>query len=99
MSKVSYLSYILLVGALVLATAGVDCERHHDYRVYDPYYTDYHVWNDKEVGYYRQWSNENHRDASRDFRKLAPEEQKEYWTWRHNHSDRDRDRSRDTDHR
>lgn len=99
MSRLSYLSYILLVGALVLATAGVDCERHHDYRVYDPYYTDYHVWNDNEVGYYRQWSNENHRDAGRDFRKLPPEEQKEYWTWRHNHGDRDRDRNRDSDHR
>ena len=50
---------------------------------HNPYYSDYHVWNDSEVGHYQQWSRENHRDSGRDFRKLPPEEQKEYWTWRH----------------
>lgn len=91
---------ILLAGALALATAaGLGCERHRAYRVYDPYYTDYHVWDDNEVGYYRQWADEKHRDPNRDFRKLPPEEQKEYWTWRHNHGDHDRDRDRDKDHR
>lgn len=33
---------------------------------------------------------EDHRDEQRDFRKLRPEEQKEYWTWRHSHGDHDR---------
>ena len=64
------------------------CE-HHSYRVYDPYYTDYHVWNDDEVGYYNRWAAETHRDPHRDFRKLNKDEQKEYWTWRHNHGDHD----------
>ena len=88
---------ILLTGVLLLATAGVNCERHHYYRVYDPYYTDYHAWNDNEIVYYHRWADENHRDPNRDFRKLAPEEQKEYWTWRHNRGDHDT--HRDNDHR
>ena len=54
----------------------------------DPYYSDYHVWNDDEVVYYHQWA----RDEHRDFRKLPPEEQKEYWTWRHSRGDHDHDR-------
>src|SRR5262249_37755673 len=82
----------LWLGALVLAAfIGIACE-HHYYRVYDPYYTDYHSWNDQEARYYHQWAAETHRD--RDFRHLHPEEQKEYWTWRHNHGDHD-----DRDHR
>lgn len=79
---------LLLAGALASSLAGIACE-HHYYRVYDPYYTDYHVWNDNEVVYYRRWADETHRD--RDFRKIRPEDQKEYWTWRHNHGDHDRD--------
>ncbi|HEY6763256.1 MAG TPA: hypothetical protein VI386_00670 [Candidatus Sulfotelmatobacter sp.] len=82
----------LLVSAMSLSVAGIGCGRHHPYRVYDPYYTDYHVWNDNEIVYYRQWTNETHRDPHRDFRKIPPGEQKEYWTWRHNHGDHDHDR-------
>jgi hypothetical protein len=78
-------SSLLLAAALACASFGMACSEHHAYRVYDPYYTDYHVWNDNEIVYYRQWSDETHRDRTRDFRKLPPEEQKEYWTWRHNH--------------
>lgn len=58
------------------------------YRVYDPYYRDYHVWDDGEVVYYNRWAGETHRDAHRDFRKLNRNEQKEYWNWRHSHSDK-----------
>jgi len=90
----SPLSMLLLVAALASSAAGIACE-HHAYRVYDPYYTDYHVWNDNEVVYYHRWAEETHRDRDRDFRRLRPEEQKEYWTWRHNHGDHDHDR----DHR
>ena len=78
---------LLLSAALASSLAGIACE-HHAYRVYDPYYTDYHVWNDEEAVYYRRWCDETHRDYRRDFRKLPPEEQKEYFTWRHNHGDR-----------
>jgi hypothetical protein len=45
------------------------------------------VWNGVEVDYYHQWAVQYHRDPKRDFRKLPPEEQKEYWTWRHSHGD------------
>jgi len=86
---------VLLAAALASSLAGIGCAEHHAYRVYYPYYTDYHVWNDDEVVYYHRWADENHRD--RDFKKLRPEEQKEYWTWRHNHGDHDKDRDRDKD--
>jgi len=81
---------VLLALAVAASGTGIACE-HHYYRVYDPYYTDYHVWNGDEVRYYNQWAVETHHDPHRDFRKLPPNEQKEYWTWRHNHGDHDHD--------
>jgi hypothetical protein len=89
------LSSLLLAAALALSMAGIACEHHHYYRVYDPYYTDYHAWNGDEEVYYHRWADETHRDAHRDFRKLPPGEQKEYWTWRHNHGDHDHDHDHD----
>ena len=53
------------------------------YRVYDPYYSDYHVFDNNEIGYYSRWETDTHRSHV-DFRKRKPDEQKEYWTWRHN---------------
>jgi len=87
--KSRFLSSLLLGGAMAFSILGTACAEHHPYRVYDPYYSDYHVWNDEEVVYYHQWARENHRDENRDFRKLRPEEQKEYWNWRHAHGDHD----------
>ncbi len=81
------LSALLLAAAVSSSLAGPACE-HHAYRVYDPYYTDYHQWDNDEVAYYNQWSLETHRDPHREFRHLSDDEKKEYWTWRHNH-DRD----------
>lgn len=89
----SSLSAVLLAAALAASAASLACE-HHYYRVYDPYYTDYHVWNHDEDDYYRSWASETHRDPHRDFRKLPANEQKDYWTWRHNHGDHDRDHDR-----
>jgi hypothetical protein len=83
------LKSLLLAGALTSFLGGLGCGGPHYHRVYDPYYTDYHVWNNDEVVYYNRWADETHRDRNRDFRKLRPEEQKEYWTWRHNHGDKD----------
>ena len=80
---------LCLAVALASTVMGIACAEHHYYRVYDPYYSDYHVWNHDEVVYYNQWATEYHRDPHRDFRKLPPEEQKEYWTWRHSHGDHD----------
>lgn len=89
---------LLLAGAISLSASGLACA-HHYYRAYDPYYTDYHVWNGDEEVYYQRWAVENHHDPHRDFRRLPAAEQKEYWTWRHNHGDHDRDdRQRDHDH-
>ncbi|MGD0986497.1 MAG: hypothetical protein ABR874_01720 [Candidatus Sulfotelmatobacter sp.] len=79
----SFLTVALASSAFSLACA------HHTYRVYDPYYSDYHVWNNDEVVYYHQWARENHYDEGRDFRHIPPEQQKEYWTWRHSHGDHD----------
>jgi hypothetical protein len=84
-SKSRFLSSVFLAGALMCSVFGVACGHPHYYRVYDPYYSDYHVWNDSEVTYYHQWAHENHRDENRDFRKIPAGEQKEYWTWRHSH--------------
>jgi len=75
----------LLLGAVLFATAiSTGCAAHVSagYRVYDPYYTDYHVWGPDEDGYYRRWLGERHYEY-RDFRRLEPDRQKEYWTWRH----------------
>ena len=79
---------LLLAVVITLSVLGAACA-HHEYRVYDPYYSDYHVWNDSEIGYYHQWANETHRDPNRDFRHIPPEEQKEYWNWRHSHGSND----------
>jgi hypothetical protein len=79
-----FLSFCLAT-LLTFAMVGAACGGHHAYRVYDPYYNDYHVWNAGELEYYHRWANDYHRDPNRDFRKLPPEEQKEYWTWRHSH--------------
>jgi hypothetical protein len=91
MTHSEYLRPLVLAGAMVLSLAGMACGGHHSYRVYDSYHTDYHTWNNDEVVYYQRWSTETHRDPHRDFRRLPPEEQKEYWNWRHNH-DNDHDR-------
>ena len=87
-----FLSSCFLAAALASFAFGVACAEHHSYRVYDPYYSDYHVWNNDEIVYYHQWARENRRDEHREFRRLPPEEQKEYWSWRHSHGDRDHDR-------
>lgn len=93
------LSSLLLAAALALSVATIGCSEHHAYRVYDPYYTDYHHWDHNEVVYYNTWTVETHRDPHVEFKKLPPREQKEYWTWRHNHGDNDRDHDHDHGHK
>lgn len=85
-SKSGLVRSIFLSGALAAAVMGAACA-HHPYRVYDAYYSDYHVWNGTEEGYYHSWATENHRDPNRDFRHIPAEEQKEYWNWRHSHGE------------
>src|SRR5580692_7860615 len=75
---------LLMALALVLPWAFSSCAVRAGvgYRVYDPYYRDYHVWGDPEVTYYNQWVVETHRPHT-DYRRLRPEEQHQYWDWRH----------------
>ncbi len=47
-------------------------ESEHHYRVRDPSYSDYHLWNNDEVGYDHRSAVETHRDPNRDFRKIPP---------------------------
>ena len=50
------LNSLLLAAAMASSVAGIACSEHHSYRVYDPYYTDYHVWSNDEVVYYNRWT-------------------------------------------
>jgi hypothetical protein len=79
-----WFSSLLLGAALISPLLTVGCAG--NVRVYDPYYHDYHRWDDHETVYYSQWETENHRDH-RDFRKRNKDEQKQYWDWRHSHGD------------
>ena len=80
-----FLRSLCLAAALASTVAGAACAGPHRY--YDPYYSDYQVWDHNEVVFYNQWATETHRDPHRDFRRLNDSEKKEYWTWRHNHGD------------
>jgi hypothetical protein len=62
------------------------CAARASYRVYDPAYEDYHVWDSNEGVYYQRWEVETRRDH-RDSRGRNSDEQKKYWSWRHNHHD------------
>ncbi len=86
MFKKSWLPITLLHTALISAAMLSGCSAHVStgYRVYDPYYTDYHVWGPDEDVYYHRWLGERHYDY-KDFRKLPADRQKDYWNWRHNH--------------
>jgi hypothetical protein len=79
-----YLSTLLLAGAITAPAMISGCAAHAEYRVYDPYYSDYHTWNHDEVVYYNQWETETHRQHV-DFKKRNSDEQKQYWDWRHKH--------------
>jgi hypothetical protein len=81
MLRRSYFSLLSLFLSLVFLTA---CSARVGYRVYDPAYGDYHVWDNGEIGYYNNWLVETHRSHV-DFRKLRPADQNEYWKWRHEH--------------
>lgn len=80
----------LLLAAHIAAGISMGCAARVSYRAYDPAYGDYHVWDDRERGYYNQWVVETHR-PNRDYRKLNRNDQAAYWKWRHtNHPDNDR---------
>ena len=76
----------MLLACALTAVITSGCAHHHYYRVYDPYYNDYHAWTPAEDGYYRQWLKERHYEY-REFSKLNPNEQRDYWNWRHHDQD------------
>ena len=76
-----WLSLVFVAGALVTPLVTTGCGGH---RVYDPYYSDYHRWDNHETVYYQQWETEGHRDH-REFNQRNNDEQKDYWNWRHQH--------------
>jgi len=69
----------LTLTLLVIATVG--CAARVGY-VYDPYYHDYHYWDNGEDVYYRGWLTTNHRDYV-PYNKLGRDDQKAYWNYRH----------------
>jgi hypothetical protein len=84
MRKNGWIPTIFMCSALVSTTIFAGCSAHVSagYRVYDPYYSDYHVWGPDEDVYYHRWLGERHYDY-KDFRRLPADRKKEYWTWRH----------------
>ncbi len=82
--KSQCLSLLLAASALVAPLALTGCAEHATVRVYDPYYADYHVWDNGEVVYYNRWVAETHRPYVK-YERLRPEDQRAYWTWRHEH--------------
>ena len=83
---------ILATLLLTLGMFAAGCAEHRGYRVYDPYYSDYHEWTPDEDAYYHRWYGENYHDRGyRDYKHLNRDEQRNYWNWRHAQGgDRDR---------
>lgn len=79
-----HLASMVLAAALLspVIISGCAARVSTGYRVYDPDYRDYHVWNDDEIGFYTRWEGETHR-AHVDIRRRPAAERKEYFTWRH----------------
>lgn len=84
LNRIRRLWITLALGSATL-TAGCAVHAGIGYRVYDPYYSDYHTWDQPEIGYYNQWTVETHRPHV-EYRKLRKQDQREYWTWRHERS-------------
>ena len=57
-----WLGVFLMAIAVASPIVVAGCAEHARVRVYDPYYGDYHAWNDQmKVVFYRQWVVETHR--------------------------------------
>jgi hypothetical protein len=78
----------LLLGAALIVPVAVRAGVHgrdHDKRYYDRDGHHYHQWNDHEDRAYRIYLGEQHQQY-REFRKVKPAHQREYFRWRHEHS-------------
>ena len=68
------------------APVALRADDHHDKRYYDRDGRDYHTWDDHEDRAYRVYLGEQHRDY-REFHRVKPVQQREYFRWRHEHPD------------
>ncbi len=82
MKRFQILSGLILSAALLTQVA--TARDHHDKRYYDRDGRDYHVYNSQEDRAYRVYLGEQHRDF-RQFHKVKPAQQQEYFRWRHEH--------------
>jgi hypothetical protein len=89
------------VFAVILGLAGIAATPvslradDRDHRYYDRDAKDYHEWNGAENRAWHEYLEQQHREY-RNFQRVKPDEQREYWRWRHQHEEhRDRDRDRD----
>jgi hypothetical protein len=75
----------LLLGFVPVASA-INVSWAARIRMYDQDHADWHIWDRDEEHAYRIYVSQNHKDY-RDFSKLSPDEQSQYWNWRHGHPD------------
>lgn len=80
-----FLGTVVLCAAMAAPLLASGCAAHTRY--YDEYHSDYHTWNNGEVGAYRVWIGERHYEY-RDYNRLSREQQRDYWNWRHDHPGR-----------
>jgi hypothetical protein len=59
----------------------------HTKRYYDPYYRDYHTWNDGEEHAWRHWREQERHERYREWERANSREHRDYWRWRHDHPD------------
>ena len=75
------LTKLLTIATLLATPLGfAACASHQ--QVYDPYFQDYHRWNDVEDGYYRRWEGETGR-SHMEFGRRPVADQHSYFNWRH----------------
>jgi hypothetical protein len=75
----------LLLGAALFVPVAVSAAD-HDKRYYDRQGKDYHQWNAQEDRAYRAYVEGQHQQY-REFRRVKPVRQQEYFKWRHEHPD------------
>jgi hypothetical protein len=87
---------LLLALAFLGSLAATGCA----VRYYDADHRDYHRWDgDEDRAYRAYWTEVRPRDPYRDYGRLNPGEQRDYWNWRHGHADAGRGDNRNRDNR
>jgi hypothetical protein len=85
----------ILLGATLIAPAGVEARDRHENcpnnGYYDRDHRDCHTWDEHEGRAYQSWQEARHK-THREYSRLKAQERSEYWKWRHEHPDDDRDR-------